>query len=123
MKHWLFALSLALGIGAQSAQAQVLIAPFRPTAPTRPTVSPYLNLNRGGSAGVNYFNLVRPQIETTRTLQTLGQEIQQIAPTGSGATGVITTGIQGSGVPNYMYYSHYFPSMPSGGVNPFVRRR
>ena len=29
-----------------------------------PAISPYLNLVRPGGAGMNYYNLVRPQVET-----------------------------------------------------------
>lgn len=37
----------------------------------RPTVSPYVNLLRGGGAGLNYYGLVRPE-------QQVGQALQQL---------------------------------------------
>jgi len=38
-------------------------------------VSPFLNLNRGGTnPAINYYNLVRPQIDTARDLQGLQSE-------------------------------------------------
>src|SRR5262245_55701792 len=43
---------------------------------TRPTVSPYLNLLRRGSPQVlNYYNLVRPQVETTKSINTIQQQL------------------------------------------------
>src|SRR2546428_11618256 len=48
--------------------------PPRPSIPPRPTVSPYLNLARGGNAGLNYYNLVRPQTEFRDSLQRLQQD-------------------------------------------------
>jgi len=41
----------------------------------RPPVSPYLNLNRGGSAAINYFGVVRPQMEGANMLQRIEQQI------------------------------------------------
>src|SRR5688572_28997630 len=124
MKHFLLTLALAAGFSAESVQAQVLLPIRTGGRTTRPTVSPYLNLNRGGAPGINYYSPVRPQIETNRNIQDLGQELQQLAPdpnapftTGTGVPGVMTTGIEGTGVPNHMYYSHYFPSMPVGGIS------
>ena len=43
--------------------------------PTRPAVSPYLNLLRpGNSPGVNYYGLVRPQMEFRNSIQNLQQQ-------------------------------------------------
>lgn len=132
MKRWLSAPALLLSLlTACPAWGQAVIAPFRPSAPNRPTVSPYLNLNRGGPAGINYFNLVRPQFETQRSLQTINQELQQFGAgqfpgaMGAGTANPLTTGIVegGTGYPTYMYYSHYFPSMPQTGVSPIGIRR
>jgi hypothetical protein len=44
--------------------------PFR-----TPTTSPYLNLFRGGSPAVNYYNLVRPQFEVNSALNQLQQQV------------------------------------------------
>src|SRR5437879_2241913 len=50
----------------------------------RPAVSPYLNLQRGGiNPGVNYYGLVRPQIDTSRSLQQLQHQFSM--GTGAGA--------------------------------------
>jgi hypothetical protein len=56
--------------GAGSARAQGLVRPLPLPGPRSP-VSPFLNLNRGGLPAVNYFDLVRPQIDTANYLQQL----------------------------------------------------
>jgi hypothetical protein len=62
---WPFALALlVVGAAAGPGLAQA------PPPPAGPTVSPYLNLlRRGNSPGVNYYGLVRPQIETRNSLR------------------------------------------------------
>ena len=61
-------LSIAGGASAQSG-----IVP----ATSRPAVSPYLNLLRpGNSPGVNYYGLVRPQLEFQNGLRNLQQQVQ-----------------------------------------------
>src|SRR5262245_48744940 len=48
----------------------------RPLAPyQRPAVSPYLNLlNRGAPAAINYYGLVRPQMEFRNSLYGIAQQ-------------------------------------------------
>jgi hypothetical protein len=49
-----------LAVGQAFAQYQ----PYRPLPTSRPAVSPYLNLlRRGQDPALNYYNLVRPEIE------------------------------------------------------------
>lgn len=59
----------------------------RPPGPGTPgyraPVSPYLNLNRGGNQAINYYGLVRPQVEGTQALQSIEK---QIGPGGSPMT-------------------------------------
>jgi len=44
-----------------------------------PTFSPYLNMLRGsGGPTLNYFGLVRPQVESAQQNQQLGQELQML---------------------------------------------
>src|SRR5688572_13252675 len=63
----------------------------------RPSVSPYLNLPRGGSSAANnYYNLVRPQFANQAainqlTLQT-GQNQQAIGAVQQGASAALVTG-------------------------------
>src|SRR3954471_10368722 len=69
-----FGMSVSPGPQATLAQAP----PPRPAINTtaRPTVSPYLNLLRGGqSTALNYYNLVRPQFDFQNSINTLQQEV------------------------------------------------
>src|SRR5262245_31160540 len=50
-----------------------------PSAPPRPGLSPYLNLLQPGSAAVNYYGLVRPQLEFRNALQNLSGQIGAVA--------------------------------------------
>src|SRR5262245_40723375 len=126
MKRFLFAFALAaVALVAETAQAQVGSYPWR--NPSRPTVSPYINLNRGGLAGINYFGLVRPQLDAQKNFMLLNQEIQQVAPDPLGTTtgygpGYTATGYEG-GAAGYMNYLHYYPLMPTTGINPLAPRR
>ena len=64
---------LLLCLAAGGASAQTGAGP----APSRPAVSPYLNLLRpGNSPGVNYYGLVRPQLELQNGLRNLQQQVQ-----------------------------------------------
>lgn len=87
---------LVLGSGTALAQ---------PAAGTyRPPVSPYLNLARPGSPGINYYGLVRPQQEFRNGLQQLQQQSNnQPQVTGSQPEDLVT----GHGS-HYMNFSHYF---------------
>src|SRR6266542_4675512 len=42
---------------------------------SRPAVSPYLNINRGGDPAINYYGLVRPQVAFNKAFQTLGDNV------------------------------------------------
>jgi hypothetical protein len=73
-----------------SEQAAAQALPYQ-----RPYVSPYLNLlNRGQSAGANYYAVVRPDIEFRAGIQRLGQQAaaQQTQIEEASATGLPTTG-------------------------------
>jgi hypothetical protein len=66
-----------LSLGAAS-QASAQYTP-PPTSPFyRPPISPYLNLTRPGQAGINYYGLVRPQIDTYATLNQLQYQQNQL---------------------------------------------
>src|SRR5262245_24622450 len=56
----------------------------------RPPVSPYLNLTRPGNQAINYYGLVRPQVEGAQALQQLEG---QFNPTGAGAFGAFGAGV------------------------------
>ena len=62
-----------------------------------PGYSPYLNLARGGNAGLNYYGLVRPQLAFQNSLLGLQQQVntnQQLIATGlgGGPIGSLETG-------------------------------
>jgi hypothetical protein len=71
-------------------------------------VSPYLNLNRGGNAAVNYYGLVRPQIEFGSAIQQLQYQLQagQVSP--SAEEGAVQVPVTGHPV-QFFNHSHYYP--------------
>jgi hypothetical protein len=107
---WLVLLA-GIALGCSRSQGQYPPARYQPS---RPTVSPYLNLLRTDRGPLpNYYTFVRPQLEQQWTnqqlqagivqnrtnLQALGQQVGQIQaatmqPTGTGAS--------------FMNYSHYY---------------
>lgn len=120
MTRWLTALLLCgtLSIG-YAAQAQVRPSVPRTTPSSRPsTVSPYLNMLRGGNPAFNYFSLVKPQIAAQETLkdleqrqQEMQQETQQLSD--QMQTGTPQTRSRGftTGHPtHFFYYGPYFPN-------------
>ncbi len=69
-KPTLLALVLALVAGVTYGQAPV--APQGPTQPYSPPVfSPYLNLLNRGNPAINYYGIVRPQLQDQEQLQRL----------------------------------------------------
>jgi hypothetical protein len=99
----------ALLLCAGAVEAQV---GNRPVTPTRPTVSPYLNLTRQGNTALNYYNLVRPEFEFRNAYQSLQQQVRQNQTTIEEAGGVPTTGH----TTNFQNYSHYFGGQQGVGV-------
>lgn len=123
MRRWFFTLALAVGLPSLGAAQTVGSYPWK--TPQRPTISPYLNLTRGGgTAGVNLYTLIRPQLETQKNFALLGQEINQLLPgVADPAHEAAATGYTGQtgGVAGFLNYGGYFPQMPAGGVGPFRR--
>ena len=116
LKFALIVLTMALAAGA--AHAQVPVQP--PTQPYSPPVlNPYLNLLNRGNPAINYYGIVRPQIQQGQQLQMLQLGLtrtaeeaaaQQSATTAPGASGVLPdTGH----VAGFMTYTKYFNT-----VNP-----
>ena len=86
--------------------------PVRGQAPP-PGYSPYLNLARPGNAGINYYGLVRPQIEIRGDLQQLQRNTTRLQTDLTQATGgELTTGHAAG----FMYYGGYYPSLGRGGA-------
>jgi hypothetical protein len=72
-----------------------------------PAISPYLNLNRlGAPPAINYYNLVRPQIDYGTAIQGLEQQVvtgQQNVAGIEAAVGAPTTG-HAVGFQNHLRY-------------------
>jgi hypothetical protein len=114
MKPRMWAFYLAVGLlgfmGPGPARAQGPRPTPRPNIgqPSRPTVSPYLNLlRRGNSPAFNYYTLVRPQQQFQQSVQQLQQDVAALPPTVGGQEG--PSGLPTTGHPTqFMNYSHYF---------------
>ena len=104
----------------QRGQGQRVQAPPQRYQPSRPTISPYLNLLRQNESPVpNYYSFVRPQLQTQERYQqqqainfqqqtaigTLDEQVLQMTQPAA-ATG-------GGG--NFRQYSHFYPGL---GVSP-----
>jgi len=98
-------LALAL-ITCFTARAQVQPPP-RPAYPVTPTVSPYLQLAGSRNPGIDYYNLVRPQIEFRNSLQGVQQQLgEALDPTR-------VMPVRSTGHAAYFgNYSHFFGNSP-----------
>jgi hypothetical protein len=80
--------------------------------PTQPPVSPYINILRGGApAGVNYYNIVQPQLQFYSAINQLqNQQYLQATNLSTNASGDLITGhpIQFSNL------SHFYPQSVLG---------
>jgi hypothetical protein len=86
----------------------------------RPVFSPYLNLLNGNTnPAINYYGLVRPEIEFRSSLQQLQQQVNALPP----APGVAEIGIPVTGhTTQFLNYSHFFagpgPNAGAAGRRP-----
>jgi hypothetical protein len=98
-----FALMVMGSLGASRVQGQ----------PSLPGYSPYLNLARPGSPGMNYYGLVRPEIEFRNNLQQLQRNTTRLQSQFSQATGGdLSTGHPAA----FMYYGGFYPGLGQGGL-------
>ncbi len=106
------AFGLSFGFVAQSANAQFPQSQYQ----TQPAVSPYLNLNRGGAnLATNYFGIVRPQIDTRNSIQSLQSQINTL---GAGSpTDPLATELATGHTVQFMNYSMYFGHTPGAEKN------
>jgi hypothetical protein len=115
MKRFLGMAGLLVLLATGPAEAQPLTRPINPY--TRPPVSPYLNLLRGGNPAINYFGIVRPELEGIQMTQQLGQlnpygPVPPVAPTGVlPVTGHVAT----FGNFSHYYYQNLGQTTPLGG--------
>ena len=116
---------VAVGLSAGTAAAQFPGGRVG-NLPAGPTVSPYLNLLRGGTGpAINYYGLVRPQFQTNANLRALQKEIgQPSGPTvadGGPQDDIFVTGHAAT----FMNYGGYFQStggaMTAGRWTPTTR--
>ncbi len=113
MKYGLLLVAL-VGLAGVDTSAHAQFRYVRPqTNPGYPTVSPYLNLNRGGIPGINYYGLVRPQFQTAQSLQALSQQTQFLQQGLANQAYVDAQGRPIAGVTGhrstFFNTSHYFP--------------
>ena len=113
MTHRLLFAACVVGLVAPMSHAQPQVGP----SPVRPAFSPYLNLLRGGnSPGLNYYGLVRPQLESNNNIQKLQQQVADnrtaINSLNSAATAPLAA--TGHGV-TFLNTGSYFSRSPSGG--------
>ncbi len=100
------AVLILLGVLGSRAQAQTLYGNIN-----QPPVSPYINILRGGApAGVNYYNIVQPQLQFYSAINQLQQQQQYQAAALTSPQGYLTTGhpIQ------FANLSHFYPQ---GGLS------
>jgi hypothetical protein len=92
---------------------------------SRPVVSPYINLLRAGNpTAVNYYGIVRPQLQYNSSIQ----QLQQQTASNRAALGEVEAAV---GVPAtghstaFLNYSHYFPLAGNqlGSAQSSVSRR
>ena len=81
-----------------------------------PAISPYLNLARPGGAGLNYYNLVRPQVETNAALQQLETSQLQTAVLAQQALDPNRLMLDTGHSTKFMTYNQYFQNV--GGQRP-----
>jgi hypothetical protein len=110
------ALSLVLAASAAQAQ-QPVVQPTQPYTP--PVLNPYLNLLRGGNPAVNYYGLVRPQMQQNQQLQRLQnglarttEEVEAAAATPAMTPGVLADTGHTVG---FMTYSRFFNTVSPRG--------
>jgi hypothetical protein len=86
----------------------------------QPIVSPYVNLNRGfGNAGINYFGIVRPQLQAQQAFQQLQQQQAYLdQAVAAGITGVDPNQPGTGHGTRFFNYSHYFSNQGSRAVPP-----
>jgi hypothetical protein len=114
------ALALCLLAGGTANPVYAQFGQFNPAFnPTqRPIISPWLNLTRGGNAGINYYGLVRPEFNFIAANRQLGQEVtlaQQTANLAATQPGVIDPNLPVTGHPvGFQTQRRYFMNLGSG---------
>lgn len=88
----------------------------------RPPFSPYLNLTRPGSTTLNYYGLVRPELDFRNSIAGLQNQVGTLdRAVNDAAQAGPATALPATGHPTvFLNYSRYFPGMGgrSGGRQP-----
>jgi len=116
----------AIGVALHSGTAKAQGPQFRPgpsgagggtaNPSNSPSVSPYINLLRGGSQALNYYGLVRPAVDFQSSISNLQQDVNDLpAPgTGLGGQGGLAPLITGGNRVRFLNTGNYFLS----GIQP-----
>jgi hypothetical protein len=133
MKRFTLVALTALALVPTLAPERALGQVFLPQAQSfggnrRPTVSPYLNLARGGSPAVNYYGQVLPQLNQSRQLQGQQLQLQQLhqqslqpggAVLGAPVDSAAAAGVSVTGHPvAFWNYGRYYPGFTNRGGAP-----
>lgn len=109
MYRVLLTISLLLLIALEGRAQQ-----FGQPPPSSPTFSPYLNLLRRGNPAVNYYGLVRPEVQSRAAIGQLQQSVQGLDSTiaeGQNASSLAT------GHPTqFQNLSHFYPQSKLSGA-------
>lgn len=102
-------LALALVLATDAVHAQAPLPPQTPAQPyTQPVIPPILNLLNRGNPAINYYGIVRPQLQNQQQLQRLqfglAQTNAEIAATTTAAGALPITGH----VTGFMTQTPYF---------------
>lgn len=117
MNRWMIGMALGAGLlvaGQTELAAQPVIGSYqRPTFQRRPALSPYLNLANRGNTAINYYGIIRPQLEARQALQTLQQEYLQLQTQGQGQGNEAGTIPPTGRRPSFFSYGPYYSTMPT----------
>lgn len=121
---WLGCLAI-LFVSTASANAQGMFVPGMPPGaprPMTPAISPYINLLRPGAMpAINYYGLVRPQVQAQQAITNLTREVQAVEATqqsmlmfpGADQAGSVTTGHAAG----FFTHTRYYGGGGMGGMN------
>ena len=106
-----------VGLLAAAGPAAAQVGTYRaPGAALQPGYSPYLNLARPGNAAVNYYGLVRPQVEFRQSIQNVEQQVTGLSQS-PGLAGQGPADIPSTGHPaQFLNTGGYFPTQPGPRV-------
>jgi hypothetical protein len=115
---WAPLASLALAALGGPAPAQIPIGSPQANPNYRPPISPYLGLTLPGNTAINYYGVVRPQIDQTAALQQLQAQLAATQGYGGGLnSGLPVTG-HVSQFQNHWGYFQNWRNGTSGGAAP-----